>query len=157
MEAIVRGELEQVEQLALSASRTGERRREEARQAAASHASVALTTLLHVGLITRSEEAEWRERLGGALGDPTRLQRRRFSVRIDGDGQPTAEERARSAYLVCRDLTLGRLAWLHHTAATESAIADALAAEASDPDRTRRACELGFADRGKEAVRPHEL
>jgi hypothetical protein len=92
MEAMVRGELEQVEQLALSASRTGERHREEALRAAASHASVALTTLLHVGLITRSEEAEWRERLGGAT-----------------------------------------------------------------PERIRRACELGFADRGQEAVRPHDL
>ncbi|MEA2271930.1 MAG: hypothetical protein QOI98_638, partial [Solirubrobacteraceae bacterium] len=159
MEATVHGELEQVEQLALTASRACEQHREEAVRAAASHASVALATLLHVGLISQAEEGEWRERLGRALGDWKRLALRNFKITLHGNSprEPTDDERARSAYTACRDLSLSRLAWVHHTGATESAIAEALAVEASDPERVRRACELGFADRGNEQVASHEL
>jgi hypothetical protein len=159
MEAIVQGELEQVEQLALTASRATEQHREEAVRAAASHASVTLATLLHVGLICSAEEVEWVERLVRALGDPKRLARRSFTISraATSPHEPTADERATAAYSACRDLSLSRLAWAHHTTATESAISDALAAEGSDPERIRRACELGFADRGKDEVPSHHL
>jgi hypothetical protein len=56
-----------------------------------------------------------------------------------------------------RDLSLSQLAWVHHTAAVESAIADTLAAEAGDAERIRRACELVFADRGKDDLPPRQL
>jgi hypothetical protein len=159
MEATVQGELDLVEQLALTASRAGEQHREEAVRAATSHASVALTTMLHVGLVSRAEEGEWRERLGRALGDWKRLERRNFTITLHGNSprEPTDDERARSAYSACRGLSVSRLAWVHHTAATESVIAEALAVEASDPESVRRACELGFADRGNEPVTSHEL
>jgi hypothetical protein len=158
MEAIVQGELEEVEQLALTASRAGKQHREEAVRTAASHASVVLATLLHVGLICRAEEIEWLERLGRALADPKRLARRTFTISWAATShESTADERATAAYSACRDLSLSRLAWVHHTTATESAITDALATEANDPERIRRACELGFADRGKEEVPSHHL
>lgn len=115
MEAIVRGELERLAELALAASRTGASHRETALDAATSHISAALSTLLHVGLLTEM------------------------------------------AYTTCRDLSLAHLAWSHHTAASESSITEALAAGADDPERIRRACALGFADRGRDQVKPHEL
>lgn len=159
MDLTVQSELEHVEQMAVTAARTGERHRDEAVGAAAAHASIALATLLHVGMLTRAEEADWRERLGTALGDPKRLALRGYTITVQGGPQRerTIEERARSAYSACQGLSLTQLAWAHHTAATESAIADALAADASDPERVRRACALGFADRGKEQVTQHEF
>src|SRR3954468_10518257 len=144
MEPIVRLELEQVERQALTASRASQQHREMAIRAAASHASIALRTLLHVGLISREEDAEWRERLGTALGDATTLQRGGFHIQVNGASErpATDDQRAAAAYTSCRDLDLALLAWVHHCAATEPAIIDALAAQAIDPERIRRACRL---------------
>jgi len=155
--ADVLAELQYVEQRALSAATTGEQHREQALAAVASHASAALATLLHIGLITPDEDTQWRTRLGRVLGDANRLARTTYTIKSGHSREPTAEDQARSAYSVCRDLSLTHLAWTHHTAASESAIADALANDASDPARVRRACELGFADRGKAVVTPLDL
>jgi hypothetical protein len=70
---------------------------------------------------------------------------------------PTTEVQARHAYAVCRDLSLTQLAWSHHTAATEEAITEALAAAAHDPERVRRACRLGIGDRGKPIVEARDV
>jgi hypothetical protein len=161
MESIVEGELKHVEDVALSAERTGAEHREEALRAAATHASIALSTLLHVGSITREEEIRWRERLGDALGDRRRIARRAFDITIAVAGSPprtpTDEQRAQMAYTECRDLSLSHLAWVHHAAAIESSITEAIVSGAGDPDRLRRACRRGFADRGSEVVSPHRL
>ncbi len=149
MQANVLAELEYVEQRAVGAAATGEQHRERALTAVASHAAAALSTLLHIGLITPEEDAAWRARLGRALGDENRLARTGYTITVGGPRTPTAEDQARSAYLACRDLALTHLAWVHHTAANEAAIAEAVAGDAHDPMRVRRACELGFADRGK--------
>jgi hypothetical protein len=160
MEAIVQCELARVEQLALAAARADERHRQDAVVAAATHAAVALSTLLHVGAITGAEETAWRERIGHALGDGRRLARRGYRITIEDEGagrERSDAEIAQAAYVTCRDLSLTDLAWAYHTAATESAVAEALAASAGDPARVRRACEHGFADRGKDEVPEREL
>ena len=157
MEAVVRHELEHIEEMALDAGRANEQHREDAINAAATYASVALSTLLHVGLIAGPEEAAWRERLGLALGDKERLARRAYKITVNGARELSETDRAHMAYTACRDLSRTRLAWVHHTAATESAIADALAADASDPERIRQACKYGFADRGQEVVESRDL
>jgi hypothetical protein len=158
MNATVRAELEHVEQMALGAASVREELREGALAASGSHAAAALATLVHLGLITPEEDREWRARLRPALGDRIRLARARIT-RYDDDAvaEPNAEDQARYAYAVCRDLSLSQLAWTHHTAATEEAIADALAADSPDPERVRHACAHGFTDRGKTVVPMRDL
>jgi hypothetical protein len=146
MEPGVEAELEQVERSALSAAEAEEERRDEALLVTGCRASAALSTLLHLGLITREEDRAWRERLAPVVGD--RVKVNRFHITTAGH-EPTAEGQARYAYAICRDLTLTQLAWSVHTAATEEAVTDALSGEAADPDRIRRACRRGFEDRGK--------
>lgn len=91
------------------------------------------------------------------VGDRIRLARFRITTAGDEATEMTTEDQARNAYAVCRDLSLSQLAWSHHTAATEEAITEALAAGAYDPERIRRACRLGFGDRGKPIVEAHNL
>jgi hypothetical protein len=152
MEPRVEAELEQVERSALSAAGAPEERREEALLLVGSYASAALSTLLHLGLITREEDREWRERLAPVVGERIKVGRFRITASGPEPTERTAKDEATHAYAICRDLTLTQLAWSVHTAATEEVITEALAAEASDPDRIRRACRRGFADRGERIV-----
>lgn len=143
--------------MAQLAANVPETHREEALAHAGAHAAAALATLVHVGLITPEEDREWRERLRPALGN--RIRRSRFEIRTEGEEatEPDAEEQARRAYALCRDLKLGQLAWSYHTAATEHSITAALTAGTCDPDRVARACRRGFADRGKTHVTTDDL
>lgn len=90
-----------------------------------------------------------------AIGEPARLKVQRDSS--TSAAAMTEAQHAFSVYLQCRDMSLGQLAWLLHSAATQTAIADAFAVQTHDPDRIRRASELGFADRGKASVSPRDL
>jgi hypothetical protein len=157
MNLVVRAELEQVEAMALSAAKVDKGYRDEALEHAGAHAAAALATLVHVGLITPEEDREWRERLRPALGDRIRLTR--FEIRREGEAanQADPEDQARQAYALCRDASLGQLAWSHHTAATEEAVTEALAAGTREPERIRRACRRGFADRGQMQVAIDDL
>jgi hypothetical protein len=159
MDAVIEAELQELERLSQQAARN-ERLPQDVRDHLVGYAYGTLATLLHPGLVTRQKDAEWRERLRPALGDALRRSRFRI-VRDDGLATPppplTAEEKARRAYAVCRDLSLTKLAWSLHTGASEHAVVEALAVDAGDAERVRRPCGLGFADRGKRVVEPHDL
>lgn len=150
-------EMEQFEQMAMAAAEAPADLRDEALLLAAARASGALSTLVHLGLISPEEDREWRERLQPVVGDQIRLRRFRITMAGDERKEPSPADQARHAYGVCRDLSLSHLAWTHHTAATEEAITETLAADTRDPERVRRACKLGFGDRGKSVVQAHDL
>jgi hypothetical protein len=158
MEASVEAELERIETWGLQSAHNPQLPHD-ARRWVVAYASGALGTLLHLGLITRNEDAEWRERLRRPLGDRLRVSRFRI-VKEDGSGAPappTLEEEAQHAYSVCPDLSLTDLAWSLHASATEDSVVEALMADAIDPQHFRRACRFGFADRGKSVVEPRDL
>jgi hypothetical protein len=122
--------------------------------------SGAIQTLISLGLLSRSEADEVRARLRESLGADFG-RHRRFSIVKEGDehATPDADARARSAYTMCLMApSLTALARLYDTAATETAIAAAIAEE--DPEqreRIERACRLGFEDRGREHPTTPEL
>jgi hypothetical protein len=131
-------------------------RRDEAVSAAIAYASAALSTLVHLALLTREEDRESRERMASSLGDAI-LRREHRITKVGESANRTAEQEAQFAYTICRDADLNQLAWSLYTAATVDGVITALTEGAEDPDRVQRACRIGFDDSGKPAVPIREL
>jgi hypothetical protein len=147
MDAAVTAELEALEKLGLEAVRNS-RVPADVRARLVANVAGALATLLHLGLITPEEDAEWRERLQPVFGEGLRVTRWRIAKDPAAEAAPPAPEaEATHAYAMCRNLTLTELAWSLHTGANEEAVTAALTADAIDAERIARACRRGFDDR----------
>ena len=157
MNDAVRAELDQYEQRLRQAAAYPGDIRAQALPVACTQAMAVLATLVHLGLLTRDEDAAWRRSLETVVGDGLRLQTFRISAAGAPERDESDEDRARYAYGVCRGSSLTHLAWTLHTAADEQAVAEVLAERADDPARIRRACALGFEDNGRDSVPLRDL